>query len=189
MSPAPLPHDWYPESLPANCRLGAGSWLYSSFALRHYRAVAASALEVGEHTGLYNGTFFDLGPDARVRIGDYCSIVGAIFSTHGQVTIGDYVFISHEVVIADVDDARPPDAELAADVRRRGVRIVIDDDVWIGAQAIVVGSVHIGAGAIIGAAALVDQDVPPYAIYAGNPGRVVGYASRGSEPRPESLPG
>ena len=70
---------------------------------------------------------------------------------------------------------RQSDDESRAGVRRASNGdIVIEDDVWIGAQAIILGGVRIGAGAIIGAAAVVDQDVPPYAIFAGNPGRVVG---------------
>jgi virginiamycin A acetyltransferase len=52
---------------------------------------------------------------------------------------------------------------------------VIEDDVWIGAQAVILGRVRIGAGAVVGAAAVVQQDVPPRAIFVGNPGRVVGY--------------
>ena len=44
----------------------------------------------------------------EIRIGRYCSVVGAIFSTHRSVVIGDYVFISHEVVIADHEMAVPP---------------------------------------------------------------------------------
>ena len=48
-----------------------------------------------------SGTFFDLGPDGQVEIGDYCTIVGAIFSTNTRVSIGDHCFVSHEVVISD----------------------------------------------------------------------------------------
>lgn len=47
--------------------------------------------------------------------------------------------------------------------------IVIEDDVWIGRRAIIMGGVTIGKGAVIGAAAVVTKDVPPYTIAAGNP--------------------
>ena len=56
--------------------------------------------------------------------------------------------------------------------QRRG-DTVIGADVWIGTHAMVLPSVTIGPGAIIGAGAVVAQDVPPYAIAAGNPARVV----------------
>mgnify|MGYP004525761531 CR=1 FL=1 len=46
--------------------------------------------------------------------------------------------------------------------------IVIEDDVWIGANSIVLSGVHIGQGAIIVAGSVVAKDVPPYAIFTGN---------------------
>jgi acetyltransferase-like isoleucine patch superfamily enzyme len=186
MSNTLLPHDWFDKPLPANCQLGDRAWLYSSFAFVHNRSQGLAAVTVGEDTGLYNGTFFDLAPNARVRIGRYCTVVGAIFSTHRSVDIGDYVFISHEVVIADHEMAMPPiDDECKAGFAGRDGDVIIEDDVWIGAQAIILGGVRIGAGAIIGAAALVNQDVPAYAIFAGNPGRVVGSVPRAGD-APES---
>lgn len=49
----------------------------------------------------------------------------------------------------------------------------IGNDVWIGREAIIMPGVTVGDGAIIGTAAVVSKDVPPYAIVVGNPGRVV----------------
>lgn len=52
----------------------------------------------------------------------------------------------------------------------------IGNDVWIGANAVVMPEVNrIGDGAVIGAGAVVNRDVPPYAVVLGNPGRVVKY--------------
>jgi len=51
----------------------------------------------------------------------------------------------------------------------------IEDDVWIGARAIILPGIKIGKGAIIGSGAVVTKDVPPYAICAGNPARVIKY--------------
>lgn len=51
----------------------------------------------------------------------------------------------------------------------------IGSDVWIGAGAVVLRGVKIGDGAVIGANCVVTKDVPPYAIYAGNPGKVIKY--------------
>jgi acetyltransferase-like isoleucine patch superfamily enzyme len=52
-------------------------------------------------------------------------------------------------------------------------RTIIGDDVWIGARAIVLKGVTIGVGAVIGAGAVVSKDVPPYAIAAGVPARIL----------------
>lgn len=54
-------------------------------------------------------------------------------------------------------------------------QIIIGNDVWIGADATILGGVKIGNGAVIGAGAVVTKDVPPYAIVAGNPARIIRY--------------
>lgn len=171
-----LSHDWFDRPLPDNVDIGPRSWLYSSFAFQHYRSERTTGLRVGHDTGLYNGTFFNLGPRGRVDIGNYCTLVGAIISTNGTVSIGDYALISHEVVFADSATALPP-AELPADTAASSLKTV-GDTVWIGARALLIGDVDIGPGAIIGAAAVVTGRVPAFTVYAGNPARQVGVVPR-----------
>ncbi|MGH3146691.1 MAG: acyltransferase [Rubrobacter sp.] len=174
-----LAHDWWPEPLPSNVVLGEGSWLYSSFAFLHYRSERSRGLEVGHDSGLYNGTHLDLGPQGEVRIGDYCTIAGAIISSNGRVVIGDYAFIAYGVVVADSFAAVPP--QEAPGSHHPGAatspsEILIGENVWIGTRAIVLSGARLGDGVIVGAAGVVDFEVPDYAIVAGNPARVVGWA-------------
>ena len=56
-------------------------------------------------------------------------------------------------------------------LRRKKKRIALDDDCWIGANAVVMEEV--GHGAIVGAGSIVTKPVPPYAIVVGNPARTV----------------
>jgi acetyltransferase-like isoleucine patch superfamily enzyme len=51
--------------------------------------------------------------------------------------------------------------------------IVIEDDVWIGANAIILTGAHIGKGAVVSAASVVSSIIPPYSIVVGNPARVI----------------
>lgn len=53
--------------------------------------------------------------------------------------------------------------------------VIIGSDVWIGARATILGGVHIGHGAVIGAGAVVTRDVPAYAIVVGVPARIIRY--------------
>lgn len=53
--------------------------------------------------------------------------------------------------------------------------IIIEDDVWIGTNALILSGVTIGKGSIIGAGAVVSKDIPPYAIVVGNPAKVIKY--------------
>jgi acetyltransferase-like isoleucine patch superfamily enzyme len=51
--------------------------------------------------------------------------------------------------------------------------MIIEDEVWIGFGASIIGGVHIGRGAIIGAGTVVTKDVPAKAVVVGNPMRIV----------------
>ena len=176
--PVSLPHDWFPRPMPENVVLGPRSWCYSSFSCCHYRSRRECGVRVGSDSGIYHGTFFNLGPHGEVEIGNYCTLVGAIISTNKRVVIGDYCFIAHEVVLADEFCAKPPGADLEMDPapETNPPAIILGDNVWVGARAMLLQGARIGEGAIVGAAAVVDFEVPPFAIVAGNPARVVGWA-------------
>lgn len=53
--------------------------------------------------------------------------------------------------------------------------IIIEDDVWIGTDAMILSGVIVGQGAVVAARSVVTRNVPPYAIVAGNPAKVVKY--------------
>jgi acetyltransferase-like isoleucine patch superfamily enzyme len=175
-----LEHDWFPRAVPANVIVGARSWIASAYSFLHYRSRMPVGLQIGRDTGLYVETQLDLGPQGHVLVGDLCTLVGPVFSTNGRVVIGDYVLISKDVVIADRPWAAPPVDDAAG--AQTSADIEIDDDVWIGTRAVILAGARIGRGAIIGAAAIVQGEVPPFAIFAGNPGKVVGWNEPASEP-------
>jgi acetyltransferase-like isoleucine patch superfamily enzyme len=170
-----LAHDWFDRPLPENVRVGEGSWLYSAYAFLHCRSRRPCAVSVGRRTGIYHGSFFDLGPSGEVSIGDCCTLVGVIVSSDARVVIGSYAFLAHEVVIAD-HFAAAPWRDGGGPAPEPGPSVILGEDVWVGARAILLKGARIGAGAIVGAAAVVDFEVPPLAIVAGNPARIVGRA-------------
>lgn len=169
-----LPDDWFPAPLPPNVVVPVTSYLHSSFALLHYRSEHDCGLRIGEHCSIYDGSCFDLGPKGVVEIGDYCLMWSATICANSRVTIGSYVFMSGEVFISDSWAPRPPvdrDYDVAPS---HSASIVIEDDCWLGVRTTILAGTHLHRGAIVGAGAVVDFEVPAYAIVAGNPARVVG---------------
>lgn len=166
-----LNHEWFPEPIPENVILGDASWCYSSFAFLHNRSRRPQAVTVGHDSGIYHGTFFDLGEEGEVAIGNYCAIVGVIFSTNARVVIGDYSFIAHDVVIADSYAAVP---FATGSTARSSGSIWVGENCWIGARAILLAGCKLGDNAIVGAAAVVNFAVPAGSVVAGNPARIVG---------------
>jgi acetyltransferase-like isoleucine patch superfamily enzyme len=179
-----LEHDWYDKPLPENVIIGKRSWLYSSFAFLHYASNKPLGLSVGQNSGLYIDTFFELGPEGELSIGNYTAIVKASICTNKKIIIGDYVFIAHDVVIADSPFAVPFDfhsdlfQHLDKGSPEQEISIVIGNNAWICARAILLEGARIGEGSIVAAAAVVDFEVPPYSIVAGSPSKIVGWIKK-----------
>lgn len=59
--------------------------------------------------------------------------------------------------------------------------IIVEEDVWLGTNAVLLSGVKIGRGATVGAGAVVRSNVPPYSIVTGNPAKVVGFSFKPEE--------
>jgi acetyltransferase-like isoleucine patch superfamily enzyme len=108
------------------------------------------------------------GEPATLIIGKYCSLSIEIVIQLGGNHRPDFVTTYPFSAIADWPEAADIEGHPASkgDVR-------IGNDVWIGMGALILSGVTIGDGAVIAARAVVSRDVPPYAIAAGNPARIV----------------
>ena len=100
-------------------------------------------------------------------------------SVGGRISIGKWCLIGPNVVMRTADH-RYDNQQLF--IRQQGHLagdIVIEDDVWIGASAVILGDVRIGSGAIVGAGAVVTKNVQSMSIVAGVPAKVIKF--RGPE--------
>ncbi len=102
------------------------------------------------------------GEGAQLRIGSYTSIAAGVQIFLGGEHRIDWVTTFPFNVLWE--DAR----HFSGHPKSKG-DVVIGNDVWIGAEAMIMSGVTIGDGAVIGARAVVAKDVPPYSIVAGNP--------------------
>ena len=95
----------------------------------------------------------------------------------GRVTIEDYVFFGHGVKLL----ARGHDYTLVDEQRQRVITekpIYIKQGAWVSSGAIVLGGVTIGKNAVVAAGSVVTKNVPPFAIVAGNPARIIRYTNK-----------
>lgn len=103
-----------------------------------------------------------------------CQVAGAEHPIHHVTTsffgISDKWFANDPVACAAVKRRNSPPRS-----RSRSDRTTIGNDVWIGADALVLKGVRIGDGSVVAAGAVVTRDVPPYAIVGGNPARLIRY--------------
>lgn len=130
--------------------VGAGSRLW-----------APDRIAIGR--GVYIGKHVNI--EANCEIGDYCLIANrvAILGRHDH----DFSVVGTPVRFAPWVGVLPESHPYRCE------RAEIGDDVWIGFGSIVLTGVSIGTGAIVAAGSVVTRDVPPYAIVAGNPARVI----------------
>jgi len=108
-------------------------------------------------------------------VGEDCGFTGTTLVAADRITIGDRVLVGGNASIVDCD-FHPLTPEGRAETINAGAAapIVIEDDVFVGMEALILKGVTIGQGAVVGAGAVVTQDVPPRTVVAGNPATVVG---------------
>jgi acetyltransferase-like isoleucine patch superfamily enzyme len=123
----------------------------SFFFATHFSA--QPTLIIGDNTGIGHACVLVIGK--KIVIGRHCRIAGevSIFDSPGHTSDP----------VARMAGAPPADNEVKP--------VVIEDNVWIGARAIIMPGITIGQGSIVAAGAVVLMDVPPNTMVAGNPAR------------------
>ena len=132
-----------------------------------YNEVSLNEVTLGDFTYIAGNTniskttigkFCSIGPDCKIGLGkhptkDFVSTHPVFFSTlkQAQVTFADRNYFDEFAYI------------------------IIGNDVWLGANVIVVDGVKIGDGAVVAAGSVVTKDIPPYAIVGGVPAKIIKY--------------
>ncbi|RQP21615.1 CatB-related O-acetyltransferase [Piscinibacter terrae] len=148
--------------------------------LKKARMSAVKGSRVHPTSKLESGTsFFQSTMDRHSFCGYDCEVshanIGAFVSIANGVVIGggrhpmEWVGMS-PVFYEGRDSVK---AKFSTHAREPSRPVTIGHDVWIGRSAIVLPGVEIGHGAVVGAGAVVTKSVPPYAIVAGNPARII----------------
>ena len=147
----------------------------------------------GKHSVIHRSVRMDTPPYRRFRLGDYSVVesFACINNAVGDVMIGDHTRIGlHNTIIGPVTIGSHVNLAQGItvtalnhnfeDTKKRideqGVSttpVNIEDDVWIGANAVILPGVHIGNHCVVAAGAIVTKDVPPHSLVAGVPAKII----------------
>lgn len=128
---------------------------------------------VAEYASIKNtivGDYSALGRYSKIintEIGKFCAIswdttINAISHPTNHMTINAFPYVPRMGNFVKINKQKPS-------------KVIIKNDVWIGANSVVMPGITIGNGAIIGSGAVVTKDVPDYAIVAGVPAKIIKY--------------
>ncbi len=150
--------------------IDAGTKIGKGCKIWHFSHIL-SGVTLGENCNI--GQNVVVGPD--VTVGRACKIQNNV-SLYKGVTLGNEVFCGPSCVFTNVKTPR-------ASVNRQDefVATEVADGVTIGANATIVCGVHLGPYSMIGAGAVVTQDVLPHALVVGNPAKQIGWVSHAGE--------
>lgn len=169
--------------------LGSGSYVDQNA----YLHACPNGIRIGDRSFVMHGAVlhvfnFRSLPHAGIRIGsdslvsEYCVIRG-----QGGVDIGDRVYLAPSVQILAVNHVfgDPERPMIEQGITAEGISI--QDDVWIGAGAVIVDGVTVGAGSVIGAGAVVTKDVESRTVVGGSPARVIRRIEDSCDKQPEKV--
>jgi acetyltransferase-like isoleucine patch superfamily enzyme len=143
---------------------------------KHVELVGAQNIRVGRDVSFHGNTYVNAaGARGSLRVGDrthvdqFCVLYG-----QGGLSIGSGCAIASGVIVYTQSNQIGDDPEAAIiDQPVRYAPVRIGDDVWIGARTVILPGVSVGDHAVIGAGAVVRDDVPAWAVVAGVPARVI----------------
>ncbi len=155
-------------------RRRAGASFHPTAYVAAEAAIFTTRLSLGAHSWIAGHALVR----GEVSFGAHCT-VNPYAMISGRVACGDGVRIASHVSLVGFNHGYDdPDTPIHQQPHvSRG--IVIEDDVWVGANAVIVDGVRVGRGAVIAAGAVVSKDVPAMAIVGGVPARVLRYRGRG----------
>ncbi len=156
-----IKNDWYDGRLPENIEVAPTAFVETSYSFLRYRSRRSPGLLVGEGAALY-APVLDVGEGGRIEIGAGALISSARFIADSEMMIGEMTMIAWGALVIDCrrgcGRARP---------------VIIGRNVWIGFEACILPGVTIGEGSVVGARAVVRDNLPPFSVAVGNPARVV----------------
>lgn len=184
-----IPGDWFETPLPDNLNLDKTAFPDTAYSFRRFNSLRRDGFVLGYGSGTYGQSNYIGGKNSHIKIGQYVVLQGTNIICNDTVIINDHCMFSWGSVITD----SWADKDLYDIGKRRNVLIasavsedrnfdftsmkpvVIEENVWVGFKAVILPGVTLGRGCVVASNCVVEEDVPPYAVIAGNPARIIKY--------------
>jgi len=157
-------------------------WFVTPFI--HHRG-KGSVIRWSSRADIFPFNSFSLGDNATIE--DFCTVNNGVGNVMigddsriglgsviiGPVTIGKQVILAQNIVISGLNHTY---ADISLPTRLQKVTtslIVVEDEVWIGANVVVTAGVTIGKHSVVAGGSVVTKSIPPYSVAVGNPAKVV----------------
>jgi acetyltransferase-like isoleucine patch superfamily enzyme len=137
-------------------------------------------VSLGAHCTVEHGAYFKYdgiwAPGPRLVIGDHVFVgAGCEFNFKRGITIGSHCLIASGCYFIDHDhQSARRDVPMGTQSGGPEAPVTLENDVWIGANAVLLKGVTIGKGAIVAAGAVVRDSIPAYEIWGGVPAKKIG---------------
>ena len=134
-------------------------------------------IEMGDSLSIGDYSFFS-ADGGHISVGDGTAFNRGVHinaSVCGEIRIGNMCLFGPNVVVRTANHQFNDPEKYIRDQGHKCGNVTIEDDVWIGANAIILPGVRIGRGAVIGAGSIVIVDIPSMAIAVGVPAKVIKY--------------
>lgn len=157
-------------------------WFINPFVLKYGKAsiIKRSAImnvspinpfSIGKNSIIEHFSVLDNGV-GKIEIGDY-SRVGINNTIIGPVEIGNNTILAQNVVLSGLNHKY---TDISLPIKAQGIEtntIIIEDEVWIGANSIIMAGVRIGKHSVVAGGSVVTKSVPPYTVVGGNPAHIL----------------
>jgi acetyltransferase-like isoleucine patch superfamily enzyme len=182
--------DWYSRGIPGNVKIDPSAYIDTSYGFAGFQSEHPDALIMGEGSGCYDRSSMIVSGNGRIKIGKFTILNGATLVCNNQITIGNHCMLAWGSVLTDswvntiihsLKDRRQLLQKSAHDPLRAypfcGINapIILEDNCWVGFDAVILPGVKLGRGSVVGCKTVVDFEVPPYAVVAGSPARIIRY--------------
>ena len=147
----------------------------------------------GRHSKIYHSVRMDTPPYRKFSLGDYSVVesfscinnavgdvvigdhtrIGLHNTVIGPVTIGSHVNLAQSITITALNHNFEDKSQRIDDQGVSTDPVIVGDDIWIGANAVILPGVSIGHHSVVAAGAVVTKDVPPHSLVAGVPAKII----------------